>query len=309
MKLEHDMMGNRWRNRKIVRLLTCPLLMAFFIQLLTACEPVPSATATIHPSAPTVIPTAFPTPTSSPSPTSLPSLTPSEIPRRTYVFYGDSSLAVGDAGDGKKHVGFSFVTNLGPMLAPSNTLITANYGGHTAQWGYEHLEEAVISHQPNVVTLWWGINDLDGCPGVFDRDTNKLLEYKVQALTEIHIQYLKLQIDTLLSHGIPVYLMTPLPVQMGQLPWTHLDENNNLVWEVNHWCNFNSALFSLVQAQRVLAAQYAAKGQNVYLVDVWQLYMDHPDTDKMYMDVVHPASNGAQLIAEAWLKVFEASQR
>jgi len=295
-------MGYR-RNRKILWFSSCHLLMALLIQLLTGCVPVPSATTTIPPALPTIIPTA------SPAPTASPSLTPSEIPPRTLLFYGDSSLAVGDSGDGKTHVGFSFVINLANMLAPSNTLITANYGGHTAKWGYEHLDEAVLSYQPNVVTLWWGLNDLDGCPGVFDRDTNKLLEYKVEALTEIHIQYLKLQIDTLLSQGITVYVMTPLPVLMGQLPWTHFDENNNLVWEENHWCNFNSALLSLVKAQRVLVAQYAADGQNVYLVDVWQIYMDHPDTDKMYMDIVHPASNGVKLIAEEWLKVFEASQR
>jgi hypothetical protein len=37
--------------------------------------------------------------------------------------------------------------------------------------------------------------------------------------------------------------------------------------------------------------------------------MSNPDTDKMYMDVVHPASNGVKLIAKKWLEVFEANQR
>jgi hypothetical protein len=58
-----------------------------------------------------------------------------------------------------------------------------------------------------------------------------------------------------------------------------------------------------------LVARYALNGSAVSLLDVWQIYSDHPDMDKMYMDVVHPASYGAQLIADGWLAVFENNQR
>ncbi len=270
---------------------------------LVGCAPT-SLTTPVFPTA-----THTDTPTATLPPTASPSPTATEIVAQTLVFYGDSSLAIGESGDEINHSGFSFVSNLELMLDPAFTLVTANYGGRTAKWGYEHLEENVLSYQPNMVTLWWGFDDMGGCPGTFDRDTNELLVYKLEAVVEDHIYYLTSQIDALLEFGIPVIVMTPVPALQGNLPWSHFDEDNNLIWEEGHWCSFNRGLSALVEAQRALVAGYAANQQEVYLVDVWQIYMDHPDAEKMYMDVVHPGSNGAQLIAEGWLEMFEASQR
>lgn len=230
------------------------------------------------------------------------------MPVQILVFYGDSSLAIGDAGDNISHVGFSFVSNLSAMLDPTDTLITANYGGRTAKWAYENLSETVLPYQPDLVTLWWGFDDMGGCPGTFDRNTNQLVEQKTEARIAEHISYMELIIETLLSQNILVFVMTPVPALQGNLPWSHLDENNKLIWE-STWCHFNEALQLLVQAQRDLVSRYRLENVPVYLVDVWQIYMDHPDAEKMYMDVVHPGSNGAQLIAEGWLEMFEASQR
>ncbi len=33
------------------------------------------------------------------------------------------------------------------------------------------------------------------------------------------------------------------------------------------------------------------------------------NTDKMYMDIVHPASHGVELIAEEWLRIFRSIKR
>jgi lysophospholipase L1-like esterase len=287
-----------------------PFFAGYLLALLYLLPSLPSSCT----ETPTVIiNTSIPpttTNTVSPVPTITLSLpTQTEIIAQNIVFFGDSALAVGEAGDGEDHVGFSFVSNLSNMLSSSYTLITANYGGRTAKWGFSNLDNAVIEYQPDVVTLWWGLNDLGGCPGIFDRETNEILPYMVDALVAEHIHYLGLQIDALIDRGVPVYVMTPLPVLLGNLPWSHFDENNNLIWEDNRWCNYNLGLQTLAQAQRDLVTQYRINGAKVFLVDVWQIYMDHPDADKMYMDVVHPASYGVQLIAEGWLKTFEESQR
>jgi lysophospholipase L1-like esterase len=273
------------------------------ISALIGCTQTPPATPALPSESPTDTPTVTQAPTVSTTPTAT------EILPQTLVFYGDSSLAIGDAGDELSHVGFSFVTDLEEMLDPSYALILANYGGRTAKWAYEHLEEAVLSYQPDTVTLWWGFDDMGGCPGSFDRDTNQQLMYKVEAIVDGHIHYMELQVDALLNQDIPVIIMTPVPAYNGQLPWSHLDENYVLIWEEGHWCNFNQSLQFLVQAQRDLVADYSNRGEPVFLVDVWQIYMDHPNTEKMYMDVVHPASVGAQLIAEGWLDVYESIQR
>jgi lysophospholipase L1-like esterase len=68
-------------------------------------------------------------------------------------------------------------------------------------------------------------------------------------------------------------------------------------------------LEQLVRAQRKLVGRYTAAQKPVALVDAWQIYKDHPNTDNMYMDIVHPGSQGAELIARGWLQVFESMQR
>jgi lysophospholipase L1-like esterase len=282
------------------RVKTLPAPAALLLVLLAGCglapaspTPAPTATSTVTPRPP-------PTPTASPSPS------PTEPAPLTLVFYGDSLLKVGEVGR-QGESGFSFVDELPSQLLPDDVLIVANYGGRKARWASENLEAAVLAYEPDVVTLWWSMNDLGGCPGIFDRDTNALIEARLTALVEDYAYYLALQIDGLLERGIPVFVLTAMPVLGGDLPWSHFDENNQLVWEENHWCRYNLGLERLAQAQRDLAAGYAAGGRPVFLVDVWQIYLDHPEAGKMYMDSVHPGSHGAALIAEGWLNAFRES--
>jgi lysophospholipase L1-like esterase len=284
----------------------CFRTVFFFSLLLAGCVSVP-------PLEPTSSPTAFPTLTSSPS--AAPSATstfsptdtplPSPLPQPlTLVFYGDSVLKVGDENQAGSE-GFSFVDPLRSMIPAADYIIVSNHGGRRARWGFENLPQYVLRFQPDLVTLWWGMNDLGGCPGIFDRDTNILLQYKLKALLAEHLQYLQAQVDALLEQDIEVIVVTPIPV-LGTLPWSHFTADNQLVWENDHRCDFNLGLEQLVQGQRSLLADYSAAGKPVYLLDAWQIYIDHPNSDKMYMDVVHPASHGAALIAEAWFQVFQS---
>lgn len=285
----------------------------FVLFLLTSCAPQSSPPTS---SIVTFLPshTAKATFTLTPSPS--PSLTPSQMPTSTstaqppriFVFFGDSTLAIGEAGDGKKHSGYSFVNNLRALMPPNITLITANYGGRSARWGAMKIEEKVLVYDPDVVTLWWGLNDLLGCPGIFDRQTNRIRQNEVERLTGEHIAALRQQIDLLLARNVTVLVMTTLPVWGGYLPWSHLDENSNIVWESGHWCHYNLGLSQLVQAQRDLVQTYRLNRAPVYLVDVWQVYMEHANEEGMYTDSIHPGPHGVQLIAEEWLNVFQTTQ-
>jgi lysophospholipase L1-like esterase len=158
---------------------------------------------------------------------------------------------------------------------------------------------------PDIVTLWWGMNDLGGCPGVFNRETNTLRQVQLNALINEHIYYLRSQIESILDQGAIAFVMTPIPV-LGGLPWSHFTADYQLVWENDRHCDFNPALEQLVEAQRTLVSIYTLENKPVYLVDAWQVYKDNPFADKMYMDVVHPASHGVELIAAEWLRVFDA---
>jgi lysophospholipase L1-like esterase len=280
-----------------------------FMIILVSCAGFPSMTPTVVPLNPisqTLLPTptATPTPTLLPTPTGTPTAPPTTTERLlTLAFYGDSVLKVGDVSR-QGEVGFSIVDILRADLNPADQIITSNHGGRKAQWGYENLDKNILIYNPDIVTLWWGLNDLGGCPGIFDRDTNKLLPYKLDAMLNLYLKYMKLQIDALLGRNIPVIVLTPMPI-LGTLPWSHFDPDNVLVWENDYRCDYNTGLEQLVKAQRKLVDDYAAEQEPVFLVDAWQIYKDHPNTDNMYMDIVHPGSYGAKLIAEGWLQVFQ----
>jgi lysophospholipase L1-like esterase len=278
------------------------LFAMIFIPLLASCAASPSVIPTAtHVSTPSQSPskTFTPTPTLPSTPTSTP------INKTlTLVFYGDSVLKVGDASK-QGSVGFSIVDVLRTDLTPADQIITSNHGGHKAEWGYENLDENVLVYKPDLVTLWWGMNDLNGCPGIFDLKTDKLLQYELTSLINDNIKYMKLQIEALLKLNTQVIVITPMPVN-GTFPWTHFDANNNLVWELDHRCDFNAGLEQLVEAQRRMVADYEAAQKPVYLVDAWQIYKDHPNSDNMYMDIVHPGAYGAEIIAQGWLQIYQS---
>ncbi len=291
------------------------IFAAIIIPLLASCAVSPSVMPT---DTSMIIPFPYPSRTFSPSSTPTPTLTPTPTPPATVtptlterpltlVFYGDSVLKVGDVNK-ESSLGFSIVDVLRSDLPSADQIITSNHGGRNAMWGYENLAANVLVYKPDLVTLWWGLNDLNGCPGIFSQATNELLPYELTAMVNNHIHYMKLQIDSLLDTNVPVIVITPIPV-LGTLPWSHFDHNNQLVWENNHRCDFNLGLEQLVEAQRQMVADYAAVQKPVYLVDAWQIYKDHPNSDNMYMDIVHPGQDGAEIIAEGWLQVFISIKR
>ena len=280
--------------------------------LLASCSAHSSDLPTLPPGNPTASLTESPAATLPPLPTStrtpLPSLTLTPTEKLlTLVFYGDSVLKVGEVGR-QAESGYSIIDSLRADLNPADQIITANYGGRKAQWGYENLDKNVLAYKPDLVTLWWGMNDLGGCPGIFDRGTNRILQYELAAMLALHLKYLKLQIDALLGTNIPIIVLTPIPI-LGKLPWSHFGPDNELIWENDYRCDFNAGLEQLVEAQRKQVGDYAAEQKPVFLVDAWQIYKDHPNTDNMYMDIVHPGSYGAKLIADGWLQVFESIKK
>lgn len=203
-------------------------------------------------------------------------------------------------------VGYSIVDALRSSLNPADLIITSNHGGRKAEWGYENLDKSVLIYNPDIVTLWWGLNDLGGCPGVFDRDTNQILQYELDAMLNQHLMYLQMQIEALIERNVQVIVITPIPI-LGTLPWSHFSPDNELVWENDNRCDFNAGLEQLVAAQRKMVSAFKAGQNPVYLVDAWQIYKNHPNTDNMYMDIVHPGRYGAQLIAARWLQIFNSS--
>jgi lysophospholipase L1-like esterase len=282
--------------------------VAFF--MLTGCagspRSAPASSSTASPAAPAA-PTGTPAPptaTATATATSTSSPTPTATRKwpLTIVFYGDSLLKIGEVGREAKW-SYSFVDDLQEKLDPAYALITANYGGRDAAWGAENLEADVLAYRPDSVTLWWGFNDLLGCGGFFSRKTNKVIPENLENLVQRHIQGLRKQVDLLLEEGSSVMLLTSIPVD-GKLPWTHFDEDNRLVWEWDYQCDYNIGLERLASEQRAMVEQYAAEGKGVFLVDLWQLFLENGKTAGMYLDLMHPGPVGADRIADEWIRVF-----
>lgn len=290
---------------RIVQRLSAMFLLFFLVSCADSHPITPTVTFVNTPS---LLPSLTPTQTLSPAATRTPTstFTPTERPL-SLVFYGDSVLKVGDVSR-QGEVGFSIVDILRSDLNPADQIITSNHGGRKARWGYENLDKNVLVYNPDIVTLWWGLNDLGGCPGIFDRQTNKILQYELDAYLNQHLMYMQLQIEALLARKIQVVVITPMPV-LGTLPWSHFSPDNELVWENDYRCDFNTGLEQLVEAQRKMVADFEAEQRPVYLVDAWRIYKNHPNTDNMYMDIVHPGSFGAQLIADGWLQVFSSMKK
>ena len=284
------------------QILTALICLTFFVSCTASLSGTPTVAVVDTPS-PEPSSTRSPSPTSTPTPSPTQTQTPTERPL-TLVFYGDSVLKVGDVSK-QGEVGFSIVEPLRADLNSADQIIISNHGGRKAQWGYENLDKSVLIYHPDIVTLWWGMNDLGGCPIIFDRESNKLLQYELDAMLALHIKYMKLQINALLDRNIPVIVVTPIPI-LGTLPWSHFGPNNELVWENDYRCDYNTGLEQLVKSQRSLVSEYAADQKPVRLVDAWQIYKDHPNTDNMYMDIIHPGDYGAKLIAMGWLQVFQS---
>jgi len=297
------------RCRKHATHVTLPLLLAL---LLCSCQASPkgspSPAATGSPQGPagiTTLPSSNPTPaTPAPQASASPALTaaPTLACPQTIVFYGDSRLG---------NMGVSFVENIKGLIDPCYSLVSAAFWAHTAQWGSANLQEEVIARHPDIVALWWGANDFNDCNGTTDPDTDQPDQAKFNAHLETYLAAMKAMIETLAGLGKPVYVFDEPRVDGGRLPWAIEDSNGNVLsYDHNHLCAWDWVSDAVAAAQKQLVADEAAAGKQVFLVDVWQLYMDEGTLPDMYStDVVHPGSLGREKIAELFMQVFQANAK
>ena len=217
---------------------------------------------------------------------------------RTILFYGDSRLGA---------LGVSFLENIKDKIGPCYDLINASFWAHTAVWGAANLQDMVILKKPDAVALWWGANDFNGCNGTTDPTTDLPDKTRFNIHLTAYISALRNQIETLSGLGIPVYVFDEPRVNGGRLPWAFEDDNGNVTgYDHNHLCSWDWVSDAVTQAQKQLVIDERRSGNQVFLVDVWQLYMNDGALPGMYSeDVVHPGSLGRKEIAELFIKTFQ----
>jgi lysophospholipase L1-like esterase len=146
------------------------------------------------------------------------------------------------------------------------------YGGKTAKWGFEHINEVLIK-KPTVVTLLWGMNDASGLEFP---ERQRLIEHKLA---------LAGQVRALQKAGIRPVILTVPPVD-EELSKSHR----------------NSVLDKYAQVQMDVALSTGAD-----FVDVRSAFKAaavNTELPTFTVDGIHPDIGGHRAIAEAILDAW-----
>ena len=213
-----------------------------------------------------------------------------ELPRRKIVAFGDSTTATRKE-RGVKRVYSQRLKKLLNVRGVNVKVVNAGLGcshtgrhidnpDHGAAHALDRLE-MVRAHKPWIVIIQFGIND-----AWVDGDEPELpsripLECYVDNLTRI--------IDTLLTDGVRIILMTPN--RLGKL---YPD------WLQQRLQEYTDAVLAIAENSRI------------ELVDVWKMFGDYASrsnnyVDDLLLDSMHPNDTGHCLIAEALMdKIAES---
>jgi len=207
-----------------------------------------------------------------------------ETQTMTIVTFGDSTTA-----------------NRGPLRTFSQILsdeltrrgtdirvINAGIGGNTTEDARARFERNVISHNPDVVTLSFGIND-----STIDVWDNKTQSRVTAARYEENLRYF---VTTLKARGAHPILLTPNPMRWtAQLKGLYAKPP----YDPNNDDGMNTTLTPYAERVREIA-----KTENVPLLDVYRLFEDYAAAnripiDHLLLDGMHPNDFGHHLIADA----------
>lgn len=160
-------------------------------------------------------------------------------------------------------------------------MINSGVGGNTTEHGKLRFEEDVLSHNPDIVIIQFGIND--SMVNVFEGATESRVDrLKYKENLEYFIQELK-------KENIYIILMTPNPIR-----WT--DETRELYggspYDLGDENGLNNTLKYYAETVRGLSRKY-----NTALVDVYCKFQHSEQIDALLLDGMHPNDKGHELVA------------
>ena len=177
-------------------------------------------------------------------------------------------------------------------------VINAGVGGHNTDHARARFEKDVLTHDPDVVVIQFGIND--AAVDVWKDPPAK--ESRV-SLTDYEAN-LRHFIDALAKNGAEVILMTPNPLRWnkkmremyGKPPYDPDDEDG-----------FNAFLKLYAGKVRELA-----KEKKLPLVDVYRLFEAHgakadQSIDELLLDGIHPNERGQRIVADGLKPLVQKS--
>jgi lysophospholipase L1-like esterase len=203
----------------------------------------------------------------------------------TIVAFGDSTTA----SRGELKVYADILRQELPDRGQSVRVINAGIGGNHSEHARVRFEKDVLSHQPDIVIIQFGIND-----AAVDVWKDPPASEPRIPLAEYE-QNLRRFINVLAERKVNVILMTPNPLRWtpkmrelyGKPPYLPNDTNG-----------FNIKLMDYAATTREIA-----RTEDVPLIDVYQIFESFGKTasqsvDDLLLDGIHPNERGHRLIAD-----------
>jgi len=178
-----------------------------------------------------------------------------------------------------------------PAHGVAATIINAGVGGESTPSARERFEREVIAAHPDVVTIYYGLND-----AAVDIWNGKSEPRVTRTQFEENLRYF---VRRAREAGIKPILLTPNP-----LAWTAQERElyGKPPYDVHDVEGHNVVLKDYVAAVRALAEE-----ENVPLADVYRIfaeYAKHHSYAQILLDGVHPNDFGHRLIADELLRII-----
>jgi len=198
----------------------------------------------------------------------------------TVVLFGDSTTAP----RGPLRVFAQLLAEELPGRGVQAKVINAGVGGNTTTMARKRFERDVLAHKPDVVTLFFGLNDAAV-------DVWKDAKTPRVPLEQFE-QNLRYFVEKLRALGAKCILMTPNP-----MAWTAelTKMYGKPPYDVNDPDGFNIILKDYAASVRAIA-----KDENVPLIDVYALFQERAKEGSLHallLDGMHPNDLGHRIIA------------
>lgn len=205
----------------------------------------------------------------------------------TIVAFGDSiTNAVGHFGVTEETCFRGRIAvSLSEALASPVEVINAGVNGDITPLALERFDSDVSAHSPDVVTIFFGVNDAG-----FYRPVDDSFADTPRVSIEEFTHCLRRIVERVNALPASAILLTPLPM-------------NHHYWGVNHPSYVERGLNYLV-SQYAEGVRDVAAALSVSLVDTYDCFSSRPETADLIPDGIHPNPEGHQMIAELLMPVM-----
>lgn len=209
----------------------------------------------------------------------------------TLVVFGDSTTAK----RGELKIYAEILQKELPAKGLPVRVVNAGVGGHNTQHAHARFEKDVLSLDPGIVVIQYGIND--AAVDVWKDPPATTSRVSI----EDYVKNLRHFIRTLKARRTQVILMTPNPLRWTPKMRELYGKPPYLPNETN---GFNTQLEAYAEAIRHIAGT-----ENVPLVDVYRSFeqvgmTEGQSVDDLLLDGIHPNERGHRLVAEQLIAVL-----